>query len=148
MARRINYDDDVFFLALRLRHIQQAAKLEVDGEPYLDRLIDDLHFIDRCIRSLYATLDVAHQLATRHEHLSQLALLTEEYASFLSENRYSTSALAQRMEGAGANLAEVHATLAELMRLDAAEVEQPAADEQQVSPQEMHQLLFDEAEGA
>ncbi len=151
MARRINYDDDVFFLELRLRHIQQAEKLDVDDAPYVDCLVEDLRFIDRCIRSLYASLDDARQVTTRSEHLSQLASLTEEYASFLIQNRYATSALARRMatgEASVASLADVHATLAEQMRSDAAELEQPLSHEQQVSPEELHHLLLDDAEGA
>ena len=150
VARRINFDDDIFFLELRLRHIQQAARLDIDDEPYVGRLIDDLLFIDRCIRSLHAVLDEARQLSARGEHLSQLAALTEEYSVFLSGIRYQTSTLARRLDSEGSavgGLPEVHAALAESMRGEAAELDAPAADQQQVSPEEMHHLLVDEAEG-
>ena len=151
MARRINYDDDIFFLELRLRHVRQSAKLDLNDYPYLGRLLDDLRFIDSGIRSLQASLVEARQLTARGEHLSQLASLAAKSARFLDELRYDTSPLAQRIDREGGDLVrlgEAHAGLAESMRAEAAGAGDSASDEQQVSPEEMQHLLLDEADGA
>ncbi|MGA2977512.1 MAG: hypothetical protein ABSF77_19575, partial [Spirochaetia bacterium] len=56
MTRRINYEDDIFTVALQVRCLQDALKLEVDPDLFKDRLLGDVAWIDAISGRLYQSL--------------------------------------------------------------------------------------------
>ena len=56
MLQKINYEDDAFYLLLMAKRLHDGLKLDIDPEHFLDKIIDDIFFIDEVIGELYNSL--------------------------------------------------------------------------------------------
>ncbi len=83
MTRRINYEDDIFTVALQVRCLQDALKLEVDPDLFADRIAGDIGWIDSITGSLYRSLRESSLYVKRQEHLKELAKLKRYFAEAL-----------------------------------------------------------------
>jgi len=83
MTRRINYEDDIFSLALQVRCLQDTLKLEVDPEFFKERLLGDIAWIDLTIGRLYASLRESSLYVKRQEHLKELQKLKRAFSGAL-----------------------------------------------------------------
>ncbi len=83
MTRRINYEDDIFTVALQVRCLQDALKLEVDAELFADRIAGDIGWVDSITGSLYRSLRESALYVKRKEHLKELAKLKRYFAEAL-----------------------------------------------------------------
>ena len=83
MTRRINYEDDIFTVALQVRCLQDALKLEVDPELFADRIAGDIGWIDAISGTLYRSLRESSLYVKRQEHLKELAKLKRYFAEAL-----------------------------------------------------------------
>jgi hypothetical protein len=83
MTRRINYEDDIFTVALQVRCLQDALKLEVDPELFRDRLLGDVAWIDSVTGRLYVSLRESSLYVKRQEHLKELAKLKRAFVEAL-----------------------------------------------------------------
>ncbi|MGD0725593.1 MAG: hypothetical protein ABSB63_08510 [Spirochaetia bacterium] len=83
MTRRINYEDDIFTLALQVRCLQDTLKLEVDPELFRERLLGDIAWIDATIGRLYQSLKESSLFVKRQEHLKELQKLKRAFAGAL-----------------------------------------------------------------
>ena len=83
MTRRINYEDDIFTLALQVRWLQDALKLDIDPEMFRDRLLGDLSWIESTIGALYHSLRESSLYVKRQEHLKELQKLKRSFAEAL-----------------------------------------------------------------
>ncbi|MFI5368597.1 MAG: hypothetical protein ACHQ1F_06255, partial [Spirochaetia bacterium] len=80
MTRRINYEDDIFTLALQVRCLQDTLKLEVDPELFRERILGDITWIDATIGRLYQSLKESSLFVKRQEHLKELQKLKRAFA--------------------------------------------------------------------
>ncbi len=83
MTRRINYEDEIFTVALQVRCLQDALKLEVDAELFAERIAGDIGWIDAISGSLYRSLRDSSLYVRRQEHLKELAKLKRYFAEAL-----------------------------------------------------------------
>jgi hypothetical protein len=83
MTRRINYEDDIFTVALQVRCLQDALKLEVDPDLFKDRLLGDAAWIDGISGRLYQSLRDSSLYVHRQDHLRELAKLKRAFAEAL-----------------------------------------------------------------
>jgi hypothetical protein len=83
MTRKINYEDDIFTMALQVRCLQDTLKLEVDPELFRDRILGDIAWIDATIRRLYQSLRDSSLYVKRQEHLKELAKLKRAFVEVL-----------------------------------------------------------------
>jgi hypothetical protein len=83
MTRRLNYEDDIFTVALQLRCLQDALKLEVDADLFADRIAGDIGWIDSISGNLYRSLRESPLYVKRKEHLKELAKLKRYFAEAL-----------------------------------------------------------------
>ena len=103
MTRRINYEDDIFTVALQVRCLQDALKLEVDPELFADRIAGDIGWIDSITGNLYRSLRESLLYVKRKEHLKELAKLKRYFAealdTVLDRKAPLSSALLDRLPG-------------------------------------------------
>jgi hypothetical protein len=148
MTRRINYEDDIFTVALQVRCLQDALKLEVDAELFAERIAGDIGWIDAISGSLYRSLRESSLYVKRQEHLKELAKLKRYFAEALDTVLERTAPLAeallQRLSGLrGLRDAQVR---------DVAEIKQlldgkgTPEDEHIVSPEELKFLMTSDEE--
>jgi hypothetical protein len=83
MTRKINYEDDIFTVALQVRCLQDALKLEVDPELFADRIAGDIGWIDSITGSLYRSLRESSLYVKRQDHLKELAKLKRYFSEAL-----------------------------------------------------------------
>jgi hypothetical protein len=83
MTRRINYEDDIFTVALQIRCLQDALKLEVDPELFRERLLGDITWIDAITGRLYGSLRESSLYVKRQEHLKELTKLKRAFIEAL-----------------------------------------------------------------
>jgi hypothetical protein len=85
MTRRINYEDDIFTLALQVRCLQDTLKLDIDAELFRDRLLGDIAWLDGAIDRLYRSLRESSRYVGRQEHLKELAKLNRAFSGVLDD---------------------------------------------------------------
>jgi hypothetical protein len=146
MTRKINYEDDIFTLALQVRCLQDTLKLEVDPELFQDRILGDIAWIDATIGRLYQSLRDSSLYVKRQEHLKELAKLKRAFAEVLE------SLVAKRAPFA-AHILDSLESLRAMRDSQTAEVEQIRAllssksapdEEHMVSAEELRFLMTDE----
>ena len=97
MTRRINYEDDIFTVALQVRCLQDALKLEVDPELFAERIAGDIGWIDAITGSLYRSLRESSLYVKRQEHLKELAKLKRYFSEALDAVLSSTAPLSEAL---------------------------------------------------
>ncbi len=83
MTRRINYEDDIFTVALQVRCLQDALKLEVDTDLFAERLAGDIAWIHGITGRLFQSLRDSALFVRRQEHLKELAKLKRAFVEAL-----------------------------------------------------------------
>ena len=83
MKKRINYGDNLYLLGLVLKDVTAGARLNVDPDLFLDRLVEDLFFLDASIGRIHELLAANPHLLERLEHLKSLQKLCQGLVQLL-----------------------------------------------------------------
>ncbi len=83
MAEKLYYDDNIFFLNEIITTIEGALKLEIDSGLYLDKLVDDILFVEATLARLYGSLMQNQLLIRRSEHLRRLLRSKQQFCELL-----------------------------------------------------------------
>ncbi len=145
MTRRINYEDDLFSLALQVRCLGDMLKLETDPEFFRERIVGDIAWLDATIGRVFQSLRGSPSFVGRQDHLREVQRLKQAFAEALGtivQKRAPFAAhLADRVEG----LREIQAShlreAAEIRGLLAAGTGAPQEEEHMVSAEEL-KILF------
>ena len=98
MTRRVNYEENIFFLALVLKQLTAALKLNVDADLFRERVVGDFQFLDRSLDRLYESLKSNQRMIDRLPHLRELQRLNTTLAGLLEEVLQGRSPLADELE--------------------------------------------------
>jgi hypothetical protein len=85
MNKRINFEDDIFLLMIRIRMIQDIITLDADPELFLEKTLDDICFIDQTLKTLLGDMERNHHLLEREEMLEQLSNAEEQFSQVLKD---------------------------------------------------------------
>ena len=85
MNKRINFEDDIFLLMIRIRMIRDIITLDADPELFLERTLDDIFFIDQTLKTLLGDLERHSHLIERDELLEQLSNADEQFSQVLKD---------------------------------------------------------------
>ncbi len=143
MTRRINYEDDIFTVALQVRCLQDTLKLEVDPDLFRERIASDLAWIDGIIGRLYQSLRESSLYVRRQDHLKELAKLKKAFVDVLD-------AVAEQKVPFGVHLAGQAASLRARRDAHVLDIEEiavlvaggGAADEEHIVSQEELRFLM------
>jgi hypothetical protein len=83
MNKRVNFEDNLFLLTMRLRLIQDIITLDADPNFFLEKTLDDIYFTDHILRILLGCLEENHHLIERAELLEQLSDLESQFSRVL-----------------------------------------------------------------
>ena len=83
MNKRVNFEDSLFILMMRLRMIRDSITLDADPDFFLEKTLDDIFFTDHILRILLNCLEENHHLIERLEVLEQLYGLDAEFSRVL-----------------------------------------------------------------
>lgn len=145
MTRRVNYEENIFLLALVLKQLGAALKLNVDAELFRERIVGDFRFLDRSLSRVYESLKANALMIDRLAHLKELQRLNRDLNGLLEDVLEGRLPLADDLEAEAELLRQLRENrrqslgeLAEAM----AESRQGAGDQEQlVSEEEFKSLL-------
>lgn len=143
MTRRVNYEENIFFLALVLKQLTAALKLNVDADLFRERVVGDFLFLDRSLDRLYESLKANQRMIDRLAHLRELQRLNTTLAGLLEEVLRGRSPLADELEGDADRLRGLRASRERQLRELSQEMSRGLAGEheQLVSEEEFKGLL-------
>jgi hypothetical protein len=98
MTRRVNYEDNIFYLTLIFKGISASLKLNIDTDLYRDRIIEDIRFLDRTSASIYQSLISNHLMIDRFTHLKGLQKLNSGFIALLEDILEERLPLASSLE--------------------------------------------------
>ncbi|UCF97212.1 MAG: hypothetical protein JSV89_18875 [Spirochaetaceae bacterium] len=145
MTRRVNYEDNIFYLSLVFKGIAAGLKLNIDTDLYRDRIIEDIRFLDKTCSSIYQSLRANHLMIDRLTHLKGLMKLNSIFIELLEDVLEERYPLASALEQDFDLLQRIQSTreveLAGLKEMIAKLGDEGVDQEQIVSEQEFKFLL-------
>jgi hypothetical protein len=145
MTRRINYEDDIFSLALQVRCLRDMLRLEIDPEFFRERVLGDLAYLDATIGRICAGLRASPTFVGRQEHLKEVQKLKRAFAEALGEILQKRAPFAQHLLDRLDGIQEMQAAhlrdAAELRALLSGQATGPQEEEHMVSAEEL-KILF------
>jgi hypothetical protein len=85
MNKRVNFEDNVFILMMRLRVIRDTITLDADPELFLEKILDDISFSDHVLRILLGYLRENERLIAREEFLEHFTELEWQFSQVMGE---------------------------------------------------------------
>lgn len=85
MNKRINFEDNIFILLMRIRMIRDIITLDADPELFIEKTLDDIYFIDHILRNLLGYLQGNSRLIEREELLEHLSETEWQFSQVLSD---------------------------------------------------------------
>lgn len=98
MTRRVNYEDNIFYLILIFRGIAASLKLNIDAELYKDRIIEDIQFLDKTMATVFQSLRSNQLMIDRLIHLKELQKLNRNFIALLEDILEERLPLASSLE--------------------------------------------------
>jgi hypothetical protein len=98
MTKRVNYEDNIFFLSMILTQLAAAFKLNIDVTLFKDRLIEEIRFLDAASDEIYQSLQSNPLMIDRWEHLKELQKLNRNFISLMEEILAGKLPLSQALE--------------------------------------------------
>lgn len=145
MTRRINYEDDIFSLALQVRCLRDMLRLEIDPEFFRERIVGDLAYLDATIGRVYAGLNASPSFVGRQDHLKEVQKLKRAFAEALGEILQKRSPFAPYLLDRFDGIQEMQAAhlrdAAEIRAVLSGQAPGPQEDEHMVSAEEL-KILF------
>jgi hypothetical protein len=109
MAKRIHFEDDIFYVNLLIRTFRDGTELDLDMELFLAHAFDELTFIDETLERLLAALSENERLLERGDQLLNLMEAEERFAEAFGRLMSGKGTLAQGLEPFAERLAELKA---------------------------------------
>ena len=98
MTRRVNYDDNIFYLTLVFKGIAAGLKLNIDTGLYRDRIVEDIRFLDKTCSNIYQSLKANHLMIDRFTYLKGLYKLNSSFVALLEDILEERFPLASSLE--------------------------------------------------
>ena len=147
MKKRINYGDNLYLLGLVLKDVTAGARLNVDPDLFLDRLVEDLFFLDASLGRIHELLAANPHLLDRLEHLKGLQRLCQGLAGLLDDLRAKRLPLGEHLGHFGEKFELVARNHEELARRIGRTIQEdsahPPEESYTVSENELKFLLAD-----
>jgi len=146
MVKRIHFEDDIFYLNLLVRTFKDGLELDLDADIFLNKIIDDLTFLDATFERMLENLSGNERLLDRNEQLLNLQEVEERFADALAKIMSGRGTLSEALSPFSERFAELRArSLRRRSEIEGAKGFQPDGENDQdlVSPFEMNELLKD-----
>jgi len=84
MSQKIHYQDNIFFITILLKTLKDGLSLDIDSDFFLDKVLEDLDFIDSAIYRLTKELLSNERLIDRAEYLRETFGAEKQFSQLLS----------------------------------------------------------------
>ena len=79
MAKKIHYEDNLFYIREIIKSLRRGFSVEIDREFFTDKVTEDALFIDAALRRMCAGLIDNNQLINRPEVLRSVMVSISQY---------------------------------------------------------------------
>ncbi|MDR0511752.1 MAG: hypothetical protein LBG93_01425 [Treponema sp.] len=83
MNKRVNFEDSLFILSMRIRIIEDIITLDAEPNFFLEKTLDDIFFTDHLLRIILECLEENRHLIERQELLQQLSDFEAQFSRIL-----------------------------------------------------------------
>ncbi|HCM27132.1 MAG: hypothetical protein A2Z99_11715 [Treponema sp. GWB1_62_6] len=83
MAKRIQFEDDIFYISLIVRNLCDCLALDLDPDLFLERTVNEISFVERALDRMSIELIANDRLIERNEQLQNLAEAEARFADLL-----------------------------------------------------------------
>ncbi|MBN1685061.1 MAG: hypothetical protein JW852_00320 [Spirochaetales bacterium] len=97
MAEKLYYDDNLFYLNEIIASLDDALRLDIDSDLFLDKFVEDIMFVESILDRLYLALKENELLIRRAEYLRRIMRSKHVFADLLSGIMSGESALGQNL---------------------------------------------------
>ena len=97
MAERLYYDDDLFYLNEIIAVLDDAVRLDIDSNLFLDKFVEDVMFVETILGRLYLSLMENDLLIRRAEYFRLIMRSQHIFAELLGNIMNSESGLAKNL---------------------------------------------------
>ncbi len=146
MAKRIHFEDDIFYLHACIRLTRDSLALDLDPELFLNEAMEDFGFIDMTLERLLRELLDNERLIERKEQLLNLFETEERFAELIAAIQEGRGSIAGALAPFSERFAEFRAdSLRRRAEIDGATAfgSRTEDDTSLVSPFELNELLKD-----
>ena len=84
MLQKINYKSTLEFLSLTIHALETGIQLEIDADLFMDKILEDLLFIDSILSRLFHQLRDNPYMNRRIEYLDQLEKTKEKFIHLIN----------------------------------------------------------------
>jgi len=150
MVKRINFGDDIFFLAMKIKHLKYAAKLELSPELFRASIAEELEFVFAALQKIYASLKKSSLVINRGEYSKNLLRLMRSFNALVDdiitgEAGYSAM-IADRHEAMSDSRKSIEPAMEEIQRLLSQYDEASEEGRDIISEEEYRHLLSEETD--
>ena len=85
MNKRVNFEDNIFILMMRIRMIRDIITLDADPELFLEKILDDIYFSNRTLGILLGYLQENQRLIELDELLEHYSEVEWQFSLILKE---------------------------------------------------------------
>ena len=85
MNKRVNFEDNIFIIMMRIRTIRDTITLDADPELFLEKTLDDICFTDHILRILLEYLLENNRLIERDELLDHFSEVERLFSLVIQE---------------------------------------------------------------
>ena len=85
MAKRIHFEDDIFYVNVRIRSIRDMLSLDVDSEFFAQNTMAELEFLDSTLRLLLKGLIENERFIERDEQLRNLGETETNFSALVAD---------------------------------------------------------------
>jgi hypothetical protein len=146
MKNQIHYEEDLFYLSLTIKNLQDSLLLSLDPEYFASKIESDLKFVDENLEQFFVTLKTSIYLIQRAEYFHTLAKVEAAFLELFTEilsGKYvffevfksSFDAWEARKKAHAGYLNEIHTILKSLVQ------EQKTDSDEITTPQELDLLM-------
>lgn len=148
MAKKIDYADSIFYLNEQIRILTDCLDLDIDGDLYLDKVVEDILFIEGTMESLTQSLTENPRLLDRADHLHSIMRAKGRYAHLLESIARGEINFSRHLFPFSAKFRQISAKqredIEDIRRVLSSESDSGFEDTKVVSEQELHFLLMED----
>ena len=148
MNSEIHYDADIFYVSLIIKTIRQGCTLATDPNFFLDKIVEDIMFSDKALKTLMQQLNGNELLVNVEQHLRNLYLAKHDLVLLLDDMRGESLPFAAYLKQYEPRFAQIILSQkTDMMEIDdMLNFNEQQTDKKNMVSSEEYQILFDNEE--
>ncbi len=145
MNKDVHFDADIFYTALIIRTIRQGCSLNIDSDFFLDKIMEDIMFVDRTLKNIMEQLDGDIHSIDTGQYVRNLYLVKRDLVFLLDDIRGMVFPFAQYLKQYESRFAQIIVSQkTDMMKLDdILTTDEQKNNDKDILSSEEYQILFD-----